>query len=74
MNDWFNVVENGHYRRNALLTEANQNRRLAMLHDDGVRAATAALLIKVALWLAPATSSRRTVVSDERILPRVARI
>ena len=74
MGDWFNVIEDSHYRRSALLAEASRSRRVAVLHDAGIRAEVAALLIKVALWLAPAASPRQAMVPDEHLLPRVARI
>ncbi len=74
--DWFSIIEDSRYRRCALLAEASRNRRSAEIHDAGIRAGMAALLIKVALWLAPAavTAPRRAAVLDERAVPQIARI
>lgn len=74
--DWFNIIEDSHYRRRDLLAEADRNRRSAAVNDTSMRTEVATLLIKVALWLAPATATlpRRTALSDERVVPRIARI
>lgn len=73
MGDWFQVIEQSNYRRSTLLAEAYRERRCASLGRGRFRAQLAAALIRVALWLAPATAQprRRGELLDERILPGI---
>ncbi|HEY8600416.1 MAG TPA: hypothetical protein VIL85_18410 [Thermomicrobiales bacterium] len=73
MGDWFQVVEQSNYRRSTLLAEARREQRCAAFGQGNFRAQLAAALIRVALWLAPATAQprRQGEVLDERILPGI---
>ena len=73
MGDWFQVVEQSNYRRSTLLAEARREQRSALLGRGDLRTQLAAALIRVALWLAPATAQSRRdgELRDERILPGI---
>jgi hypothetical protein len=70
MGDWFQVVEHSNYRRCTLLAEAARERRSEALGQGNFRTQLATALIRVALWLAPATAQprRQGELRDERIL------
>lgn len=74
--DYFNLVEQSRYRRSVLLAEADRDRRLSEVRGVGLRHDLAALLIDLAVWLAPAsaTARGRVALHDERAVARIARI
>jgi hypothetical protein len=73
MGDWFQIIEQSKYRRCTLLAEAARERRSELLGQGIFRTQLATALIRVALWLAPATaqSRRKGELLDERILPGI---
>lgn len=73
MGDWFQIIEQSKYRRSTLLAEALREQRCESLGRGNFRAQLATVLIRVALWLAPATAQprQRAELLDERILPGI---
>lgn len=76
VSEYFYLVEESAYRRSVLLAEADRDRRLAAVPGVGLRHDLAALLIDLAVWLAPASANARGRVAlhDERAVARIARI
>ena len=70
MGDWFQIIEQSKYRRCTLLAEAVRERRGEAFGQVSFRTQLATALIRVALWLAPATaqSQRKGELLDERIV------
>ena len=70
MGDWFQIIEQSKYRRCTLLAEAVRERQSEAFRQGSFRTQLATALIRVALWLAPATAQSRQKgeLLDERIV------
>jgi hypothetical protein len=74
--DYFYLVEQSRYRRSVLLAEADRDRRVSGVRGMGLRNGLAALLIKLAVWLVPASTNvqAQRALRDEQAVGRIARI
>ncbi len=61
MSDWYSVIENGQYRRYALLDEARNHHQTAALGGASLREGVATMLLQLAVRIDPqAAKSQRS--------------